>query len=70
MSSTEPMPTALLLLGSGGLGAVSVLLSGASGRFGLPVMALFLGLGILAGSEGLLGIPFSDYELAFRVGTI
>lgn len=70
MSTTEPTPTALMLLVFGGLGAASVLLSGASGRFGVPVMLLFLGLGMLAGSEGLLNIPFADHGLAFRVGTI
>jgi cell volume regulation protein A len=31
---------------------------------------VFLGLGMLAGSEGIGGIPFDDYELAFRLGTI
>jgi cell volume regulation protein A len=39
-------------------------------RFGVPVLLLFLLLGMLAGSEGLGGIPFEDYGLAFRLGNV
>lgn len=38
-------------------------------RFGVPVVFLFLAIGMLAGSEGLLGVAFDNYELAFRLGT-
>ncbi len=38
-------------------------------RSGVPVVFLFLTIGILAGSEGLIGIAFDDYRLAFRLGT-
>jgi len=31
---------------------------------------VFLGLGIAAGSEGIGGVPFDDYPLAFRLGSI
>jgi len=34
------------------------------------VLLLVLGVGMLAGSEGLGRIPFDDYPLAFGVGTI
>lgn len=69
MTSSEPHATALLLLASGVLMAVSAVFSRASGRLGLPVALLFLLIGILAGSEGLGHIPFDDYHFAFRLGT-
>jgi potassium/hydrogen antiporter len=40
-----------------------------STRIGLPVLVLFLGLGMAAGSEGLGGIEFEDYPLAHAIGT-
>ncbi|MFP2928941.1 potassium/proton antiporter [Pyxidicoccus sp. 3LG] len=70
MPSTEPLPTALLLTACGVLLALSVLFSRASGRFGIPVALLFLGVGMAAGSDGPGGIEFSDYGLAFRLGTM
>lgn len=54
---------ALLLLGG-------VLLSKTSSRLGVPSLLLFLGLGMLAGSEGLAGVEFDDVELARQVGVI
>ncbi|HVL69359.1 MAG TPA: potassium/proton antiporter [Vicinamibacterales bacterium] len=47
-----------------------VLLSKTSSRLGVPSLLLFLGLGMLAGSEGLLGIEFEDFALAQRYGII
>ncbi|MBN1206012.1 MAG: potassium/proton antiporter [Myxococcaceae bacterium] len=66
----EPLPTAFLLVVAGLLMGLSVLLSRASGRFGLPVAMLFLGIGMAAGSDGPGGIEFSDYGFAFRLGTV
>jgi cell volume regulation protein A len=67
----EPLSaTGLLLAALGVLLLLAVLLSPVSGRFGIPALLLFLLLGIAAGSEGLGGIPFDDYALAFRIGTI
>ncbi|RIK81979.1 MAG: potassium/proton antiporter [Planctomycetota bacterium] len=40
-----------------------------SARLGLPVLVLFLALGMLAGSEGIGGIEFEDYALAHAIGT-
>jgi cell volume regulation protein A len=66
----EPLATAFLLVAAGVLMLVSVLLSRASGRSGLPVAMLFLGIGMAAGSDGPGGIEFDDYGSAFRLGTV
>ncbi|MDR5905960.1 potassium/proton antiporter [Franzmannia qiaohouensis] len=57
-----------LFLLSGFLIALSILASRLSSLFGLPLLIIFLGLGMLAGEEGLLGIQFDDYSLAFLIG--
>ncbi|MFG6177242.1 potassium/proton antiporter [Halomonas sp. THAF12] len=57
-----------LFLLSGFLIALSVLASRLSTLVGVPLLLLFLGLGMLAGEEGLLGIEFDDYPLAFLIG--
>jgi NhaP-type Na+/H+ and K+/H+ antiporter len=41
-----------------------------SARLGMPVLVMFLGLGMLAGSEGIGGIAFEDYSLAYAIGTL
>jgi hypothetical protein len=58
------------LLVAGTLMILGILSSKVSARFGLPVLVLFLGLGMLAGSEGFGGIAFEDYELAHAIGTV
>ncbi|MBZ4398630.1 potassium/proton antiporter [Myxococcus sp. MISCRS1] len=68
--TTEPLPTAFLLAVCGALLALSVLFSRASGRFGIPVALLFLGVGMAAGSDGPGGIAFDNYGFAFRLGTV
>ncbi|WP_342377020.1 potassium/proton antiporter [Myxococcus stipitatus] len=70
MLTTEPLPTAFLLTVCGALLALSVLFSRASGRFGIPVALLFLGVGMAAGSDGPGGIDFDNYGFAFRLGTV
>lgn len=57
-----------LFLLSGSLLALSILASRLSSLFGLPLLIIFLGLGMLAGEEGLLGIKFDDYSVAFLIG--
>ena len=49
---------------------VSVLSSRASQRIGVPIALFFLVVGMLAGSEGIGGIPFDDFRLAFRIGSV
>jgi potassium/hydrogen antiporter len=67
---TEPLLTAFLLAVFGLLLAISVLSTRATDRIGVPVVLVFLVLGMLAGSEGIGGIAFENYQLAFRLGTI
>ncbi len=55
--------TGLFLL----LGIVS---SKVSARLGVPVLVLFLLLGMLSGSEGIGGLDFADYRLAHAIGTL
>ncbi|HEU5040180.1 MAG TPA: cation:proton antiporter, partial [Gemmatimonadales bacterium] len=69
-STAEPSATALLLTTCGILLAVSVVFSRASQRIGVPIALIFLGVGMLAGSEGVGGIPLNDYQFAFRMGSL
>ncbi|TDO13782.1 MULTISPECIES: potassium/proton antiporter [Halomonas] len=57
-----------LFLLSGFLLTLSILASRLSSMAGVPLLLIFLGLGMLAGKEGLLGIVFDDYSLAFLIG--
>ena len=41
-----------------------------SARMGVPVLFVFLVVGMLAGSEGIGGIEFEDYFLANGIGTV
>src|ERR687891_2329601 len=70
MPISEPAATAVLLTICGVLLAVSVLSSRASQRIGVPIALFFLVVGMLAGSEGIGRIPFEDYRLAFRIGSV
>jgi len=67
--TAEPLTTGVVLLTLGLLIGLSAAFSRASGRLGLPIALLFLGVGVLAGREGLGGIDFGDYGFAFRAGT-
>ncbi|HXE58470.1 MAG TPA: potassium/proton antiporter [Gemmatimonadales bacterium] len=59
-----------LMLIAGVLLAAGVLSSRLSARSGVPVALLFVTVGLLAGDEGVLGIPFSDAELASQVSIV
>jgi cell volume regulation protein A len=41
-----------------------------SARMGVPVLFVFLLVGMLAGSEGIGGIEFENYSLAYGIGTV
>jgi cell volume regulation protein A len=66
----EPLSTALLLTAIGGLLILAGLASHLSQQLEVPALLIFLLLGIAAGSEGIGGIPFDNYALAFRLGII
>ncbi|HEV7298758.1 MAG TPA: potassium/proton antiporter [Tepidisphaeraceae bacterium] len=70
LALAEPYATAVFMTVIGVLVAVSVLFSKAVDRIGVPVVLLFLVLGMLGGSEGIGGIEFSDYGIAVRLGTM
>jgi cell volume regulation protein A len=59
-----------LILVTGLLVLLGIASSKFSSRFGMPVLVLFLTLGMLAGSEGIGGIDFENYSLAHAIGTI
>ncbi|MEO1056346.1 MAG: potassium/proton antiporter [Actinomycetota bacterium] len=61
----DPLILAAALLLAGG-----VLLSKTSAKLGVPGLLLFLGLGMLAGSEGVFDIAFDDFDLAAEFGTV
>lgn len=69
LSNSIPSVESILLVGSTLL-LVSVFASKASGRLGLPALLLFIGIGMLAGSEGLGGIAFENYFVAQAVGVV
>ena len=66
----EPAATALLLALFGVLLGVSVWMSRASQRSSVPVLLVFLAVGMLAGSEGVGRLAFNDYPFAYRLGTL
>ena len=59
-----------MLLAVGGILAASIVIALGAARTGLPVLVLFLGLGMVLGSDGPGGIEFDNPELARRVGTV
>ncbi|MDO9116522.1 MAG: potassium/proton antiporter [Nitrospira sp.] len=59
-----------LLLGASVLLLLSVIASKASGRLGVPVLLLFLIIGMLAGSDGPGGIHFDNPWLAQSLGVV
>ena len=68
MNELATTAVALALLGV--LMALSVVGSRVAGRVNIPVALLFLGIGMLAGSDAVGGFPFENYGLAFRLGTV
>src|SRR4029077_7642089 len=61
---------AVLILIAGVLLAAGIAGALLADRVRVPALLLFLGLGMLAGSEGIGEINFSNYELARTLGTI
>lgn len=59
-----------LILVTGILLLLGIVSSKLSTRLGMPVLVLFLLVGMLAGSEGIGRIEFEDYKLAHAIGTV
>ena len=59
-----------LILVTGSLLLLGIASSLLSTRLGMPVLVLFLLVGMIAGSEGIGGLEFENYELAHAIGTV
>ncbi|WP_404399853.1 potassium/proton antiporter [Idiomarina seosinensis] len=58
-----------LLLICGVLLVISILAGVLSNRLGAPILLTFLVVGMLAGTDGVIGLTFDDPNIAFFIGT-
>ncbi|KAA3628512.1 MAG: potassium/proton antiporter, partial [Proteobacteria bacterium] len=59
-----------LILFAAALLLISILASVPSRRLGLPLLFIFLALGMLAGEEGPGEFRFNDYQVAYFIGSV
>jgi cell volume regulation protein A len=59
-----------LILLMGLLFLLCVLASVVSARIGMPLLLVFLAIGMLVGEDGPGGISFDDVETTYRIGTL
>ncbi|GIX28196.1 MAG: K(+)/H(+) antiporter NhaP2 [Burkholderiales bacterium] len=59
-----------LILFGGLLALAAIVLTAAASRSGAPLLLVFLGVGMLAGEDGIGGVRFDDFELSFFVGNL
>src|SRR5260370_26352894 len=59
-----------LILVGGVLGLLRIVAGLISRRVGAPMLLVFLALGMLAGEDGLLRIPYDDFTSAYLIGSV
>ena len=64
------MTVGQMVLAIGGLLAAGIAATLVAGRLRLPGLVLFLGLGMVIGTDGLGWVAFDDYKLARNIGVI
>ena len=64
------MTISLYLLTAATLLLVSIFSSKLANRYGIPALLIFLGVGMIFGSDGLNWVYFDDYQLAQSLGII
>lgn len=60
----------IALLAAAAVIIICVLINRISNKIGVPVLIAFIGLGMLFGSDGILKIPFENYDFAEQICTI
>lgn len=60
----------LFMLGLGLLLIISVFASKTTSRYGVPILFIFIAIGMLSGSEGVLGVHFNDHRTTHIFGTV
>src|ERR1700756_4776507 len=58
------------LTASGLLMIASILLGRTTNRIGVPALLAFLGLGMMAGEQGIGRIKFADFPFCFNLGPL
>ncbi|MBU2863632.1 potassium/proton antiporter [Reinekea forsetii] len=62
--------TYLYIFGAATLAFISVVASFFTHRTGAPILLVFLVLGMLVGEDGIIGVEFNDFNIAFLLGHI
>jgi cell volume regulation protein A len=70
LALSEPGATAALLTVIGILLAGCAIFTRALDRIGVPVVLIFLVMGMIGGSEGVGGIALDNHQFAFRIGAV